>query len=181
MNTNNYDNTIIYKIVCNDGSIRFNNYVGYVTTSFTKRKQHHEKSYNNPNSKSYNLPIYEKIRNQGGWGNWSVIEIEKYPCKNKKEAIDRLDIKEEELNKFDRKAYSKEYYNDNKEERKEKRKVYLENNKEATKESSKQYREANLEKIKLYQKQYNEKNREKRNARDRARRLKKKQNIDIIV
>ena len=48
-----YQNTIIYKIVCNDLNVK-DVYVGH-TTDFTKRKSHHKSSCNNHNSKVHNL------------------------------------------------------------------------------------------------------------------------------
>ena len=80
-----YSKTIIYKIVCNDLNIT-DLYVGH-TTQFTKRKCGHKSKCNNLNSKSYNLIIYKTIRDNGGWENWSMIEIEKYNCNDSNEAI----------------------------------------------------------------------------------------------
>lgn len=77
----NYQNTIIYKIVCKDVSIN-DIYVGH-TTDFIKRKCGHKSMCNN-NKK--NLKIYKTIRENGGWENWEMVEIEKYPCNNGGEA-----------------------------------------------------------------------------------------------
>jgi hypothetical protein len=71
-----YTKTIIYKIVCNDLNIT-DVYVGH-TTNFINRKALHKSNCNNINGKSYNLKIYNTIRNNGGWLNWSMIEIEKF-------------------------------------------------------------------------------------------------------
>jgi hypothetical protein len=75
-----YSNTIIYKIYCNDTSVT-DTYIGY-TTNFIKRKYQH-KMLCNSNKK---LKIYDTIRNNGGWDNWSMIEIAKYNCKDVTEA-----------------------------------------------------------------------------------------------
>ena len=80
----NYTNTIIYKIVCNDLNIT-DCYVGH-TTHFIKRKQKHKHSCNVMTNKKYNLKIYMAIRANGGWVNWSMIEIEKFPCLDANEA-----------------------------------------------------------------------------------------------
>jgi hypothetical protein len=80
----NYQNTIIYKIVCNDLNIK-DCYVGH-TTNFIKRKYEHKQGCNNEKSKLYNQKNYEFIRANGGWDNWSMIEICKYPCNDKREA-----------------------------------------------------------------------------------------------
>jgi hypothetical protein len=34
----------------------------------------------------YNRKVYRTIRDNGGWAEWSIIELEKYPCKDKNEA-----------------------------------------------------------------------------------------------
>ena len=36
--------------------------------------------------KNYNFKLYQMIRDNGGWSNWSMIEIEKYPCTDSNEA-----------------------------------------------------------------------------------------------
>jgi hypothetical protein len=79
-----YSNTIIYKIVCNDLTIT-DCYVGH-TTNFTKRKHQHKENCNMTTSKHYNYKIYTTIRSIGGWINWSIIEIEKFPCLDANEA-----------------------------------------------------------------------------------------------
>jgi len=71
-----YSKTIIYKIVCNDLNIT-DVYVGH-TTNFIKRKAHHKSNCVNPIFKSYNFKIYNIIRQNGGFENWSMIEIEKF-------------------------------------------------------------------------------------------------------
>ena len=75
-----YANTVIYKIVCNDLSIT-ELYVGH-TTDFVRRKASHKCLCTNDIRK-----IYTTIRKNGGWTNYSMIQIEKYPCKDTNEAI----------------------------------------------------------------------------------------------
>ena len=113
----NYSKTIIYKIVCNDLNIT-DVYVGH-TTNFTKRKALHKSNCNNINSKNYNLKIYNTIRNNGGFENWSMIEIEKFQdCNDINEASARERYYYELLNAKLNKNYParnvKEYYQDNK-------------------------------------------------------------------
>ena len=79
-----YSKCIIYKIVCNDFNIT-ELYVGS-TTEFTKRKYRHKSNCANSKQKEYNFKVYEFIRNNGDWDNWSMIEIEKYPCSDGNEA-----------------------------------------------------------------------------------------------
>jgi len=92
----NYQKTIIYKIVCNDLTIK-DVYVGH-TTEFTKRKNSHKNRCYNANDKKYNLKIYKIIRENEGWDSWSMIEIEKYPCNDKNEACSRERYWYEQLN-----------------------------------------------------------------------------------
>jgi hypothetical protein len=92
----NYQNTIIYKIVCNDLSVN-DVYVGH-TTVFTKRKSLHKVSCNNESNNDYNLKVYNYIRANGGWDNFSMIEIEKYPCNDGNEARKRTRFFYELLN-----------------------------------------------------------------------------------
>jgi hypothetical protein len=77
--SSDYSKTIIYKIICKDLNI-VDLYVGH-TTAFVKRKSCHKKR-----SISENALIYETIRNNGGWDNWDMIEIEKFPCVDGNEA-----------------------------------------------------------------------------------------------
>lgn len=80
-NNIDYSNTIIYKICCNDETIK-DVYVGH-TTNFIKRKHCHKTAcYNLKNI----VKIYKVIRENGGWNNWSMIEIAKYNCKDATEA-----------------------------------------------------------------------------------------------
>jgi hypothetical protein len=75
-----YSNTIIYKICCNDANVT-DIYVGH-TTNFIKRKYQHKILCNNSNK----IKIYNIIRENGGWDNWTMIEIAKYNCKDSTEA-----------------------------------------------------------------------------------------------
>ena len=74
-----YSKTVIYKIVCNDLSV-IDCYVGS-TTDFTKRKCKHKSD-----CKLNDAKVYVFMRSNGGWDNWTMIEIEKYPCNDNNEA-----------------------------------------------------------------------------------------------
>jgi hypothetical protein len=91
-----YSTTIIYKIVCNDLTIT-DLYVGS-TTNFRMRKHTHKDSYMNENKRHYNTKIYKIIRENGGWDNWSMVQIEEYPCANGNEARTRERYWYEQLN-----------------------------------------------------------------------------------
>ena len=84
----NYSNGVIYKLCCNDATIT-DIYIGS-TTSFRARKYEHNCCCTTPSNKEYNYLRYRTIRANGGWYNWSMIEIEKY------EATDKHDLKKRE-------------------------------------------------------------------------------------
>ena len=79
-----YSKTIIYKICCNDINIT-DIYIGH-TTNFIKRKSTHKATCNHSTNRDYNFKVYQFIRENGGWDNWNMIMIEKYPCNNILEA-----------------------------------------------------------------------------------------------
>ena len=79
----NYSKCVIYKIVCNDLNVT-DLYVGS-TTDFTKRKSQHKSNSKNSDS-LFNIKVYNMIRDNGGWDNWVMLEIEKYPCNDNNEA-----------------------------------------------------------------------------------------------
>lgn len=164
-----YSKTVIYVIKCKDDNIT-EEYIGS-TTHFIERKCHHKGACNNEKNKDYNLKIYKFIRENGGWKNWIMLEVEKYPCQDKNEAHKR----EEEI-RIDRKAklnsrkafgaetreeYQKLYREENKEYFKEYRKIYYEENKEEIKEQSKKYREEHKEELNKLYKNWREKNNDK--------------------
>ena len=93
-----YQNTVIYKIVCNDLSVK--KFFVSSTTEFVKRKAYHKFNCMNVKSKKYNNDIYKFIRENGGWSNWTMIWVEKYPCENGNMA------KQREAYWYDRLAHS---------------------------------------------------------------------------
>jgi hypothetical protein len=162
-----FSHTIIYKICCKDINIK-DIYVGH-TTNFTQRKMHHKTVSNN---ESYNTKVYECIRANGGWDNWSMIQIEEYECTNKREAEMRerywIETLQASLNcnnpittKEEKKIQKKDWYEENKVVILEKAKENYEENKEVILEKVKEYASNNKEQIKSYQDEYTEKNKEK--------------------
>ena len=148
----NYINTVIYKIVCNDISVT-DTYVGH-TTCFRQRKNQHKSNCNNANSKMNNFKIYYIIRENGGWDNWNMVEIEKYPCNDGNEArakerywYEYLDAR---LNTTIPNRGFKEY-----------RSMYKEQNVEKIHEQDRQYYERNFERIQLRDKEYRINNKDK--------------------
>ena len=82
----NYNNCCIYKIehIEDDNLL----YVG-LTTNFNKRKGQHKSNCKNEKSKEHNHKLYRMIRENGGWDYFKMIEIEKYPCNDRREADKR--------------------------------------------------------------------------------------------
>ena len=161
MDSNKFSNGIIYKIVSKDINIT-ECYIGS-TINFKERKRKHITHCNNENSIKYNYKLYKFIRDNGGFNNFEIIEIKKYPSTSKRE----LELEEQkqyeiyggELNSqyptrtrkeylIDNKEKIKEYYQENKEKYNEKFKKYYVDNKEKLKEQMKEYYLNNLEKIK---------------------------------
>ena len=166
----NYENNVIYKIVCKDLSVK-DCYVGQ-TTNFKLRKSDHK-----ANSICHHYKVYQFIRNNGGWDNFDMIEIEKFPCKDGNEARARERYWYEELNSSlntikpliteDKKEYKiqqdKTYRQLNKVSIAARKKItqqlnkvsiaahkkdYYENNKAMFAEKSKLYYEKNIDKVK---------------------------------
>ena len=148
----NFQNTVIYKIVCNDLNIE-DVYVGH-TTNFTKRKCSHKSASTNQNCLKYNIKIYKTIREHGGFENWSMIEIEKYPCNDLQEASKKeryyFELLNARLNMVNPSRSQKEYREINK----DKIKMYKEKHKKHLNLYQDEYRENNLEKMRIYQTKY---------------------------
>ena len=130
-----YSKTVIYKIVCRDLNIN-SVYVGS-TTDFTRRKSKHKYSCNNPISKGYNYLLYKTIRENGGWDQYIMLEVEKFACSDGNEARTRERYWFEQLNANLNKQvpsrpkheYKKQYDIDNKERNRIYAKNYRENKK----------------------------------------------------
>lgn len=155
-----YSKTIIYKIININPDIK-DCYVGH-TTNFVKRKSYHKNDCMREDHKNFNFPLYLHIRENGGWTNFIMLEIEKYPCKDINEAIAReryhYEILKPNLNGvhpgLTKKESNKIYSQSHKEQIREKHREYAKINSEKIKEYQKNYKLANSEKIKEYQKNY---------------------------
>ena len=174
-----YSKTVIYKIVCNNVDVK-DLYVGS-TTNFTRRKTEHRGNCLYTNYKPHHFKIYQTILKNGGWENWSMIEIEKYPCNDGNEAKARERFWLEGLNATLNMAVpsrsNKEWFDtfreqvneksrirwhENRESNLEKHKIYYENNKDIFAQKSKEKYEKNKEDILKYQKEYYKRNRDKK-------------------
>ena len=159
-----YAKTIIYKLVHKDDLYDENIYTGH-TTHMRHRKNLHKSDCTNPNSKSYNQKNYKYIRENGGWDEWLMIEIEKYPCKDVYEAIARERVIQAEmkakLNSEVPGRNIKEWRNDNRDKISEKGKIYYQDNRDKILEQRKQYSQDNIDKILEQKKEYYQSNKEK--------------------
>ena len=133
-----------YRFVCNDPEIT-SIYVGH-TVCFRKRKANHKIACHDPNNVRHNEKIYTTIRENGGWGNWKMIEIEKKICIDKRDAekqeqewIDKLHAKLNTLRAYITPEQAKIRY-----------KNYIQENKEYFSIKNKEYAEINKERIKKY-------------------------------
>jgi len=199
-----YSNCCIYKIehIENESLI----YVGH-TTNFKQRKAEHKNTCNNEKHTRFNLKLYTMIRENGGWEMFVMIEVEKYPCNDKREADKRENELMKELKASMNKISSfrtneerlendrqreRQRYKENKEEILIKKKEYRENNKEKLKQYTeenkekiikreKEYREKNKEKIKQTKKEYREKNKEKLKQKSKEYREKNKEKLKISL
>ena len=139
----------MYKLVCKDVDAT-EVYVGS-STSLRNRRACHKSRCNNKNDKCYNFPVYQYIRENGGWQNWDLLPIERVEFDFRFELQDRerhhIEALHATLNSKVPNRNKAEYYQDNKEEIKAQKKEYRQNHKEEIKARNKQYRQDNKEEI----------------------------------
>ena len=152
-----YSKIVIYLLAHNEDYDYDKCYIGS-TCNFTQRKYTHKTACNSVIHKCYNNKKYVYIRENGGWDNWNMIEIEKYPCIDSKEAKKMEEYHRKHYNAIlntrrchitdeEKGTYTAEYYQLNKEKISE----YYQLNKEKILEYQNQYNQINKEKIKQYQ------------------------------
>jgi len=165
---------VFYKIVCLDNSVDLC-YVGS-TADFNKRRNTHKNDCYNQNRTNYNSKIYKTIRENGGWGNFKMVQIgtRKQLTTRQAEQVEeeyrqelkanmnskRCFITEEQKREAD-KEYNQKYYENNKDYFKEYNQKYYENNKDKLLEQKQNYYEANKDKILEYNYNYREENKDK--------------------
>ena len=145
-----YSKTIIYKLLHKEDYDNANIYIGS-TTDFIRRKNNHKNNCNNEKKKEHNDKKYRYIRDNGGWGEWNMIEVEKHNCNDGNEARAREEYWRCHFNAQlnSRKAYTtieekkqygieyyKEYYEKHKDKYLEQQKQYYYNKKNKTDTSS---------------------------------------------
>jgi hypothetical protein len=140
----------MYKIVSNDLNIR-DCYVGS-TTEFTKRKWNHKSDCTNINSKKYNFKVYQFIRDNVNWVNWSMILIEMFQCVNHLECLQRerywCEHLNATLNSIVPSRTEQEYNVASRNHIIEQKKQYRKDNRDHITEQKKRYNEQHREKIK---------------------------------
>ena len=148
----NYSSTILYKLCCKDLNIK-DLYVGH-TTNFTKRKQNHKGRCINENDKKYTLKVYQFIRDNGGWDNWEMIEIEKCSLNDENEAKARerywIEFLNCTLNSYIPLRSKKEYQQIHKEKLSDYISEYRIKKKDEITQNTSEYRIKNKEKLKEY-------------------------------
>jgi hypothetical protein len=132
----NYSESIIYKICCRNTDIK-EIYIGS-TTNFRLRKCQHKTICHNNKNKKYNLRVYQFIRDNGGWENFDMVQVEQYNATDKRDLHSRERHWFEQLNanlnsqipSRTQKEYNKEYYKDNKDKISSYKKQYYHQKKE---------------------------------------------------
>jgi hypothetical protein len=77
-----YSKACIYEIICKDVNVT-QRYIGK-TTNLAARRSRHRYSCNNEKDPAHNYDVYQIIRANGGFVNWSVVLVEALPdCKDK--------------------------------------------------------------------------------------------------
>lgn len=96
-----YSKACIYKICCRDAEI-LDLYVGS-TTDLVKRRYAHKLNCRDPNQQGHGYQVYNFIRENGGWDNWEVVQVESFKCSNSEDLCQRerevFDILKPSLNK----------------------------------------------------------------------------------
>ena len=174
-----YNNTFIYQLISKDPDI-IETYIGH-TTQFVSRKNSHKTCCNNPNSKKFNLNVYQYIRENGGWDNFNMIMVEQFTCANVFEAKSKeqsyIKSLHSTLNSNTPNRTIAGWYQDNKERKYETNKKRNEINKVEIAKKSKIKYEANKKEISQRIKQFRIDNREhclKQEKESRERRKAKK-------
>jgi len=170
----NIANYIFYKIIPKNNDINCC-YVGH-TTNIVNRNRQHKENVENENYNKSHYKLYQTIRQNGGWSEWEMIEIEKLNGITKLEArMKEQELMEyhnanlnslkayisEEQRKVLKKQITQKYREENKELLKEQTKKYKEDHKDIIAEQMKQYRQEHKQEIYEKTKEYREKNKEK--------------------
>lgn len=128
----NYAHSVIYQII--NKSTGETLYIGS-TTNYKGRMLDHKKCCINPNHRDHNIPIYQYIRELGGWDSIKTVMIEEFStCQNRlqlvkkeQEYIDNLKSLKNSVRSYisetQKKEEAKEYFNDNRDKINAKRRL----------------------------------------------------------
>ena len=158
-----YEKTIIYKLCCNDTSITDI----YIASSinFDSMKFQHKQNCMDSNSSKHHFRFYQFIRDNGGWENWEMIQIELFKGEDKRDVNSRVrywvDKLKPTLNRKIPNRTQKEYYVDNKETIIIHNRKYKKDNEEKITNQQKEYYNNNKETILIKSKEYRNNNKEK--------------------
>jgi len=161
-----------YRFVCNDPNI-INMYVGS-SINLTDRKTHHKSACNNPNSNNHHLLVYKTIRDNGGWTNWRMLEIEHKIVKDKTEANQceqywiefynaqmnmikaTINIQEYQREYYEqrRDKYNREYYEQHRDKYNAYNREYYEQHRDKYNAKNREYKKQHREQINAYQREY---------------------------
>ena len=179
-----YDNGKIYKIVCNKTN---KIYIGSTCQStLAKRLTKHKLSFKSWKNNKYGyMSSYEILEN----GDFDIVLIESYPCKNRDELTSRerfyidslecVNMQRSICTEKERNERYKIYYAENKQKVQDKHKQYYIDNKDKIDEKNKEYSLKNIEKNKERLKKYYIANREKILEKERQRYIENKNKIFI--
>ena len=152
----------VYKLVCKDINAK-EIYVGS-TMNINQRRRAHKNTCNNEKNEHYNYPVYQYIRENGGWENWEsvIVETVEYNEKHELKLRERFHLEELKatLNKQIPTRTKDEYRQDTKEDTKITDAEYKLKNKEAIIIKNKEYYNNHIEAIKTYHREYQQKNKE---------------------
>jgi hypothetical protein len=158
--------SLIYKIQCNNPNIT-EIYIGS-TKNLNQRKKDHKKACSNEKNKNHNIYVYQFIRNNYNYENWSFIILE---------YVNQNELNSDHTNLHKRERYWIELLlpklnlripTRSQQEWRDANKSYINEciqswkilNREKVMLQKRRYREKNKEKIKLKNKEYREKNKE---------------------
>lgn len=160
-----------YRFICKDINI-INTYVGS-TISLTRRRTAHKSACINPNNLHHHLLVYKIIRENGGWTNWELVEIENKIVKNKTEALQHeqylIDLFKSNMNSHNafltetqKRTAITQYYENHKTVILEQHRKYYNINRAKLLENNKEYNLKNKSQITNYQRDYRETTKETR-------------------
>ena len=168
------DNYVMYKLSPKNKNLKYC-YIGHTNNFVFRKRQHYLPCVDLNHSKSHIL-LYETTRQNGGWDEWEMVEIENFNGKTKLEArireqelIDEhganLNMLKAYISEEDRNALKKQitqkYREENKDLLKEQTKKYKDDHKEIIAEQMKKYRAEHKAEIYEKTKEYRKKNKEK--------------------